>query len=175
MKDEEKSMKKGKNIRSYILWLLIYLIFFFSLLFYFGPAIRTNLNEHDYVDILNEYRRILLEGERTRLDVALYSIEGIVNASAESKVGFTDTDHLRIEALLASPTEENLKDGLVSFIEEKTRLIGLSIRDDIAYVELSENFLSAPDLDKAKRQIEETLRIGHPDLRVAIIVDNQII
>ena len=40
---------------------------------------------------------------------------------------------------------------------------------------LSDEFLESKDIGKAKHQIEETLRIGRPELRVAIIVDDKII
>lgn len=168
-------MGKERNTRNILLYLAAYAVFFFTLLVVLRPEIKSNLTGHGYMEALEEYKNILLEGERTNLEIALYSIEGITRAEAESKTGFTDIDHLRIEALLSAPTEENLKEGLITYIDRGTRLVGLSIEDDIAYIALSDDFLSSPDTGKAKAQIEETLRIGRPELRVAIIVDDKII
>ena len=168
-------MGKERNTRNILLYLAAYAVFFLTLLVVLRPEIKSNLTGHGYMEALEEYKNILLEGERTNLEIALYSIEGITRAEAESKTGFTDIDHLRIEALLSAPTEENLKDGLVTYIDKDTRLVGLSIEDDIAYIALSDDFLSSPDTGKAKSQIAETLRIGRPELRVAIIVDDKII
>ena len=168
-------MGKERNTRNILLYLAAYAVFFFTLLVVLRPEIKSNLTGHGYMEALEEYKNILLEGERTNLEIALYSIEGITRAEAESKTGFTDIDHLRIEALLSAPTEENLKEGLITYIDRGTRLVGLSIEDDIAYIALSDDFLSSPDIGKAKAQIEETLRIGRPELRVAIIVDDKII
>ena len=110
----------------------------------------------------------LYQGEETRAEVE-------IPAEVESKIGFTDKEHLRIEALLNGIDEENLSKGLVSYIKDGTRLIGLSIKNGIAYVVLSDEFLESKDIGKAKHQIEETLRMENPDLRVAIIVDDEII
>ena len=168
-------MGKERNTRNILLYLAAYAVFFLTLLVVLRPEIKSNLTGHGYMEALEEYKNILLEGERTNLEIALYSIEGITRAEAESKTGFTDIDHLRIEALLSAPTDENLKEGLITYIDKDTRLVGLSIDDDIAYIALSDDFLSSPDIGKAKSQIEETLRIGRPELRVAIIVDDKII
>lgn len=168
-------MGKERNTRNTLLYLAAYAVFFLTLLVVLRPEIKSNLTGHGYMEALEEYKNILLEGERTNLEIALYSIEGITRAEAESKTGFTDIDHLRIEALLSAPTDENLKEGLITYIDRGTRLVGLSIEDDIAYIALSDDFLSSPDTGKAKAQIEETLRIGRPELRVAIIVDDKII
>ena len=147
-------MGKERNTRNILLYLAAYAVFFLTLLVVLRPEIKSNLTGHGYMEALEEYKNILLEGERTNLEIALYSIEGITRAEAESKTGFTDIDHLRIEALLSAPTEENLKEGLITYIDRGTRLVGLSIEDDIAYIALSDDFLSSPDTGKAKAQIE---------------------
>ena len=118
---------------------------------------------------------VLLEEKKTELDIVLYSIDGPTVARKECEIGFTDEDHLRLEALLDGPGNENLENGLISYISPKTRLIGLTIRDGIAYVQLSKDFLSSKDIDNAKKQIEETLSLAHPELRVGIIIDDELI
>lgn len=168
-------MGKGKNLKAILLWILSYMAFLFILIMLLREPIKSNFNENKYMDALNEYKRILLEGERIALDVAFYAIDGIKTAEVESKIGFTDKEHLRIEALLNGIDEENLSKGLVSYIKDGTRLIGLSIKNGIAYVVLSDEFLESKDIGKAKHQIKETLRMENPDLRVAIIVDDEII
>lgn len=168
-------MKEGKNIRNTLVWILAYIIFTIALFLYFRPSIATNMNEYAYLDALNEYRRVLLEEKKTELDIVLYSIDGPTVARKECEIGFTDEDHLRLEALLDGPGEESLENGLISYISPKTRLIGLTIRDGIAYVQLSKDFLSSKDIDKAKKQIEETLSLAYPELRVGIIIDNELI
>ena len=110
-------MGKERNTRNILLYLAAYAVFFLTLLVVLRPEIKSNLTGHGYMEALEEYKNILLEGERTNLEIALYSIEGITRAEAESKTGFTDIDHLRIEALLSAPTEENLKEGLITYID----------------------------------------------------------
>lgn len=167
--------KSGSNIQSCILWIIFYLLFLFALFFYFKVPIRENLSQREYIESLNEYKRMILEGEVAEFNIALYSIEGLESTEKEGRLGFTDLDHLKLEALLDGPDERALSKGLITYINPRTRLIGLSIENDVAYVVLSPAFLASADMEKAKAQIEETLRADNPDLRVAIIVDDEII
>ena len=46
-----------------------------------------------------------------------------------------------INALLAGPTRQELNRGIMSFIPRDTRLLGINIRENIAYINLSSDFL----------------------------------
>lgn len=169
-------MKHGqKNFGFYLIAIVLYIIFFAALFLSLSPRIINNFKEGNYIETYNEYKRIRKDGEYSSQKVAFYSLDGIRIVEENVLVGFRDNDHLIIEALLKGPSEENLKEGLISYIDEDTRLLGLSIENDVCYINLSEDFLSSSNLDLAKKQIEETLKANYGDIRTAIIVNGEII
>ncbi len=166
---------REKNIRAFIAGLILYAAFLAALIFSLGPRIKANFIDGEYISALRTYKDIMLEGEQESFNIALFSMDGIVMAEKTVKKGFSDDEHLLLEALLGKNSRENIGKGLISYIADGTKLLGLSITEDVAYVELSEEFLNSADITKAKQQIEETLRASYGDLRVAVIVDDEII
>lgn len=86
--------------------------------------------------------------------------------------------HDAIEGLLDGPGNEALSIGAISFIEKGTSLIGLTVSESTAFVNLSESFMSsgsmwhARGLDTAIKQITKTLQAIDPAIKkVVIMVD----
>ncbi len=85
--------------------------------------------------------------------------------------------HARIEALLRGPDGAALREGAITFIPSDTRLIGLSVSNRIAFVDLTKEFLGKmsldPELDRRRTQLKRTI-LSDGSLRdVVILVDGK--
>lgn len=62
------------------------------------------------------------------------------------------------EQLLSGPSLDELQQGYISFIPDQTRLIGSTVRDSVAYIEVSADLLSIeePELGYALSQLLST-------------------
>ena len=96
-----------------------------------------------------------------------------------TKTGATEY-HDVIEALLDGPKEEALSAGAISYIDQGTSLIGLTVSGNTAFVNLSESFTSSGSywgpsgLDTACKQIARTLQVLNPKIEnVIIMVDGE--
>ena len=97
------------------------------------------------------------------------------------KTGASDY-HDVIEGLLEGPKAEALSAGAISFIEKGTYLIGLTVSENTAFVNLSESFTNsgsswgASGLETACRQITRTLQALDPGITdVVILIDGNIL
>ena len=88
--------------------------------------------------------------------------------------------HDVIEALLDGPKEEALSAGAISYIDQGTSLIGLTVSGNTAFVNLSESFTSSGSywgpsgLDTACKQIARTLQVLDPKIEnIIIMVDGE--
>lgn len=93
---------------------------------------------------------------------------------------YSTSYHAAIEALLAGPSVEALRLGAISYIPPDTRLIGLTVSYEIAYINLSEAFLT-PTIGEPEgytwrtAQIMQTL-VRYPGIRdVIILVEGKIL
>lgn len=96
-----------------------------------------------------------------------------------TKTGATEY-HDVIEALLDGPKEEALSAGAISYIDQGTSLIGLTVSGNTAFVNLSESFTSSGSywgpsgLDTACKQIARTLQVLNQKIEnVIIMVDGE--
>lgn len=165
----------GYHARTTLFLLLGYIFFMMVLIAVFRPLIIANFESGGYRQKAALYFNTLRKEEKDTYSCALYSIDGPVIRSLEVNKGFTDDRHMMIEALLGGPDDENLAEGLITYIPERTRLIGISEKNNICFVSLSERFLDSPDIDKAVTQIKKTLNNAYPHLRVAVMVGKEII
>ena len=84
--------------------------------------------------------------------------------------------HETIEALLAGPPREALAKGAVSFIPVDTKLIGLSISNRIAFIDLTKDFLSKTSwgetgAEGAIAQVRRTLRMFDGVRDIVILIE----
>lgn len=82
-----------------------------------------------------------------------------------------DAAHDTLENLLGGPNVANVQLGAASFIAPGTRLIGCTLSNRILFVDLSKEFLDSLDLDKAVRQVEETMCAFESIDQVSILVE----
>ena len=163
--------KRANWIGGLMLLLLLYLIMLGALLYFFAPGIKENFEKGAYIERFCRY----IDREKDKGDVtykvAFYSpYESVMrNASVEKKP--TDEIHLSLEALLKGPGEEEIKEGLVSYIPKGTSLVGVTIEDGIAFVDLSEEIKESEDLKKAYEQVSRTVESVYPGVR-AILLSN---
>ena len=149
-------MEKEKGHFRYLLIMYIMLIpVIVSLFFLFRSDIKSNIEASG---IIRHYA--IWKEERSNTDstysVALYNNSNIilVNRTIPRKA---DNLHSAVEALLMTLSDDETAAGLVSFIPQGTKLIGISEEMGFFYVKLSSVFLSSPDINKATMQIKETL------------------
>ena len=73
--------------------------------------------------------------------------------------------------------EVALKNGCISLVSSKTKLIGLSVSRGICYVDLSKEFLSSPSYKNynAYDQIKETLLLDDKIEKVVILVEGKVL
>jgi spore germination protein GerM len=85
-----------------------------------------------------------------------------------------------LERLLIGPDITQIEDGSISLIPDQTRLLGTSIVDQAAYIELSKEFLTVGPFGRegtelASRQIAETATSLSFIAEAVIIVDESVI
>ena len=129
-------MDEGKEsrIRYRVIFsvLLIILIVLVSVLGYYRlPLIIEKFS-------LMEHIALYMKGEDEGLSITLprilYSASGPVKDNVQIPVLNRDTLHLAAEAALLQPDDEDLANGLVSFIPEGTSLIGISEKGGYIYM-----------------------------------------
>lgn len=90
--------------------------------------------------------------------------------------------HDAMEGLLSGPSQEALSNGAVTFIAQGTTLRGLTVSENVAFVDFSGEFASSGSnwgpggLETARIQIESTLKAVDASLeRVIILVDGEVL
>ncbi len=88
--------------------------------------------------------------------------------------------HDSIEALLAGPSQNAISQGIITCIAPGTRLIGLTVSERVAFVDLgsefthSEDIISGSGMDAAVQQVKRTLLNLDGIDDVAILVEGQL-
>ena len=167
--------KKDLHIRYWILTVLSYTAFFLALFFLMKGRIYGNFTDGGYIEKAQAY----IEKRNTKvyedMNVTFWAADGTREKIVTAERSHTGGMHLLMEALLMGPGPEGLSEGLITYIPVDTELIGLTMSDNICFVALSKEFLSSSDMDRAYTQIKNTLSAGHPGMRVAVIVDGEIV
>ena len=165
----------------FVLWLIYAAIIILSSL----PRILVAVKESDIsktISNLDEIRRSAQTMD-AKLCFVIPKADGstsrVVCNQKITKTGATEY-HDVIEALLDGPKEEALSAGAISYIDQGTSLIGLTVSGNTAFVNLSESFTSSGSywgpsgLDTACKQIARTLQVLDPKIEnVIIMVDGE--
>ena len=165
----------------FVLWLIYAAIIILSSL----PRILVAVKESDIsktISNLDEIRRSAQTMD-AKLCFVIPKADGstslVVCNQKITKTGATEY-HDVIEALLDGPKEEALSAGAISYIDQGTSLIGLTVSGNTAFVNLSESFTSSGSywgpsgLDTACKQITRTLQVLDPKIEnVIIMVDGE--
>ena len=165
----------------FVLWLIYAAIIILSSL----PRILVAVKESDLsktISNLDEIRRSAQTMD-AKLCFVIPKADGstslVVCNQKITKTGATEY-HDVIEALLDGPKEEALSAGAISYIDQGTSLIGLTVSGNTAFVNLSESFTSSGSywgpsgLDTACKQIARTLQVLDPKIEnIIIMVDGE--
>ena len=165
----------------FVLWLIYAAIIILSSL----PRILVAVRESDIsktISNLDEIRRSAQTMD-AKLCFVIPKADGstslVVCNQKITKTGATEY-HDVIEALLDGPKEEALSAGAISYIDQGTSLIGLTVSGNTAFVNLSESFTSSGSywgpsgLDTACKQIARTLQVLDPKIEnIIIMVDGE--
>ena len=181
VKTKRTHSRKAVLFFVFVLWLIYAAIIILSSL----PRILVAVKESDIsktISNLDEIRRSAQTMD-AKLCFVIPKADGstslVVCNQKITKTGATEY-HDVIEALLDGPKEEALSAGAISYIDQGTSLIGLTVSGNTAFVNLSESFTSSGSywgpsgLDTACKQIARTLQVLDPKIEnVIIMVDGE--
>lgn len=171
----EERRRHSFPLRYFISVTVLYLIFLAGSLAIFLPRIERNFSEGGYIEAYRRYVETISTAPTEVFPVFLFSKDGPVLCYREIETGFKDNLHLTLEALLLPSEDVELGEGLISFIPEGTKLVGVSRKGKLVVAAFSHELLSSPDIEKAIEQIEKTLSVQEDNLRVAIMVGQDVI
>ena len=117
----------------------------------------------------------LEEKDRTEtFPICLHSVSGPVMTERTIRCPImSDSLHLSMEALLLDETAEDLADGLVSYIPDGTRHIGISLKDGYAFADFSEELSDAPE--EAFEEIALTIKANTDAKHIRIMIDGTLL
>ncbi len=185
-KEQPVKAKKTHSRRAvlffvFILWIIYAAVIILSSL----PRILSAVKDSDIsktISHLDEIRKSAQTAD-AKLCFVIPKSDGstslVVCNQKITKTGATEY-HDVIEGLLSGPKEEALSAGAISYIEQGTSLIGLTVSGSTAFVNLSESFTSSGSywgpsgLDTACKQVARTLQVLNPNIKdVIILVDGE--
>ena len=184
VRDEKPHRSKGYFLfMAFIIWLLYAAIIIGSSM----PKMINAVRESGIRETLASAKEIRMAAEtrHARLCFAIPKADGsasfVICTQRINKTGASDY-HDVIEVLLAGPQSEALSVGAISFIAKGTTLIGLTVSEDTAFVNLSESFMDSGSawgqggLDIACKQITGTLQALNPEIgKVVIMIDGDVL
>lgn len=185
LQNEQPQKTKKTHRKGWFLFVafLIWIIYASIIILSFLPKMIRAVRASEIVRII-ENREEIMQAAQTReakLCFAIPKSDGsstyVLCSQRITKTG-ASTYHDVIEGLLDGPGPEALAVGAISFIENGTTLIGLTVSANTAFVNLSEAFTSSGSswgpngLDTAIKQIHKTLQAVDSSIKnVIILVD----
>lgn len=180
---QEKKEKPRRRGAFLLLAFVVWLVFAGVMVLVFLPRMIGAFRDSDIVAELSrlDERKEANTTKDARLCFVIPKSDGSVRmVTCSQKVIRTGASgyHDVIEGLLEGPGPEALSAGAISFIEKGTSLIGLTVSEDTAFVNLSGTFTSsgsnwgAGGLETACRQITMTLQAYDPGIRKVVILIN---
>lgn len=185
LQNEQPQKTKKTHRKGWFLFVafLIWIIYASIIILSFLPKMIRAVRASEIVHII-ENREEIMQAAQTReakLCFAIPKSDGsstyVLCSQRITKTG-ASTYHDVIEGLLDGPGPEALAVGAISFIENGTTLIGLTVSANTAFVNLSEAFTSSGSswgpngLDTAIKQIHKTLQAVDSSIKnVIILVD----
>ena len=176
-KEKPKKSKGAILFLAFIIWLLYAAAIILSSLPKMISAVRESGIREAVAD-RNEIR-MAAETRYARLCFIIPKSDGsasyVVCTQRINKTGASEY-HDVIEGLLAGPQSEALSIGAISYIAKGTSLIGLTVSEETAFVNLSESFKDSGavwgsgGLEIACRQITKTLQTLNPNIRKTVIL-----
>ncbi len=146
------------------------------------PHMRDAYRNSRMGDLIQRHRMQQQESVTQQTTSVLYAIPRATGSDfsfvSYSVPLLTPTRHAVVEALLAGPPQQALRDGAVTCIPRETKLRGLSVSHEIAFVDLSKEFLNPtvwePDTYDARiSQLTRTLTALQGIRDVVILVEGK--
>lgn len=167
---KQKSEKQGRRMLLYS-YLILLVISALLILFSFG-RIKESIRKSEALSLIQSYRNVTSTQPQSRVVTVVFPLylpeEGnfmfypyTLPLSQESRY------HGQIEALLDGPPVKALSDGAITFIPHSTSLIGLTLSQQILFINLSDDFLKESTLDP-----DFTLRVEQ--VRQTVLSDSTI-
>ena len=185
---QEQPKKKERPFRRGLFLFIAFIVWIFyaaAIILISLPKMIKAVNESDIAQIIENAGQ-LNEAVKTR-EVRLCFVVPSSDGSAAFVICSQKTErtgasgyHDIIEGLLKGPGKQALSMGAISFIAEGTSLLGLTVSEETAFVNLSESFTGSGSswgpagLEAACRQISATLQEYDPAIKkVVILVDGK--
>lgn len=169
------SGNKNSRVRYLLVFSFLLCIYIAILAFYSYPIFIDNLSEMDFEYHYNKYIEEKISKPATEVEVTLYDISGEKTMIKTLEILERDSLHLILEALLEGPTEEDLENGIISYIPAGTELIGVTEVNGIVFAQFSEELLSSPKPELAYKQIETSILQSGEYREVSIIAGSDIV
>ena len=172
----ENKEREHKSSFRYLLVLYITLfVISIPLLIISFPSLKKSITDSRIIEHYTLWKSNEEEKERKEITVILESVLGEQEIKRVMHPGLRDPLHYTLEALLIPLSKEEKEKGLVSEIKEGVKLEGATIRDNIAFVSLSSDFLLSDDLKMASEEIYKTLYNNLGIDGLVILVDENIV
>ena len=161
-------MINGKNKN--LIVLLTFIIWIALLAVIFTPKIKNAIYESGALELLAEIETEEVEESR-KVMITLVNEEGTKDFYIYTPYYGGGVYHDTIEALLDFELE--VDGNYVSLIDKRTKLIGLTVSDGIAYVEFTKAFLKSKKLGpySAMDQVKSTLFLFEEIEKIVILID----
>ena len=184
---QEQPAKKAKRLKgkgsflflAFIVWIIYGAVIVLASL----PNMITSVQESDISNVIQNISEIRssVQNREARICYAIPKADGTASIVAVNQLvprTGASVYHDVIEALLGETSKEALSVGAINYIASETDLIGISISENLAFVNLSEAFTSSGSnwgpsgLETARLQIEKTLQIADDTIKKVIIMVN---
>lgn len=171
----ENPKEEKSGIKRYLLLFILWIIWITSIFIIFERKIITAVEDSGIITLLknNTRREDIFLNEKRQTSAIFYTLSGPKIFSIYSPRTGSDKYHDAMEGLLEGPDKEIFNNLAITYINKKTRLLGLSTSRGIAYVALSKEF-NAED-ERAIYQIENTLKLFKEIEEVKILVEEKAI
>ena len=152
---------KHSGIRYQLIFSILLAVYTAALVYFAYPFAIENLSDlkaKEHFDLYMEERSLI---DFSTFPIFLYSNEGIVSKEREIEIQNRDNLHLALESLLIGPDDEDLENGIISYIPKNTELVGVSEANGTIFAEFSDKLLDSRNPELAYIQIESTIKASH--------------
>ncbi|MCH3917840.1 MAG: GerMN domain-containing protein [Spirochaetia bacterium] len=148
--------KRKKQLSKKLLFLLLFLCITALELLVFIPKVKETMAKADIPSLIAKESKKQENNTSLTSTVYFYHLNGTLRAYHPSLDKNNDLYHGTFEVLLKGPDKTVLEDLSLTYIPEKTRLLGITVAKGITYLNLSADLLDSNDLTKAINQLKAT-------------------
>ena len=175
MEKRNETPSSTSRIRYSVVLSICLAVYFVLVLSISIPVLIKNLKKANSKEHFEMYVNTLKNRPETTINAVYYTINGPVTVERTLTTEGRDDYHLVLEGLFLPLSQEEIANGIVSYIPKDTALLGCTEVNGNVFVRLSRDFLNSPALNLAIGQIEQSLKNTGEVIKVNIIVDGVII